>query len=554
MTPVIEKEVELSADPVLFFLDRCVEQLLGIKAAPDALARLRDYLEDRRGSSVPDFNAYAGLLSSPEGIAAAARIVTINETYFFREPVHFRLLARRFLREFAKLSRPVRLCSAATSSGCEAYSLAMLMDFYSRGKDLFLPAASDDDPLRNGAFRYEIDAFDINPAVIEIARIGRFSGNTLREDGAEWRVITDLYLKSEGREYKVAQFLCDKVRFFTHNIMDGLAGAYDIIFFRNALIYFPPENRLKILDSLVNALTEGGILILGVSETPSVEHPLLESKHTQSAFYFQKKGKAKESPAGAKSEQDSAPDTSKPLPIRMSVEARGTEERRRKASMAEAPRGISAAEASREKSSPAEASREKSSPAEAPPATPHVRRTSRPAAGHSAPLDVKEIVALLEHLEGRPNAQKTTDALEQGEGAETLTESDLIAAAVAFLGAGDFEPADTVVSFLEKKSNSAAASFLRGEYHYLKNDAANAEEKYQEASLKDRAFWPAFYRISSLAAEGNRTRYEYKIKKALESMKAGQDLYYESFIGGFSPDYYRHILERKLSEQAGGKI
>jgi chemotaxis protein methyltransferase CheR len=105
-----------------------------------------------------------------------------------------------------------------------------------------------------------------------------------------------------------------------------------------------------------------------------------------------------------------------------------------------------------------------------------------------------------------------------------------------------------VISVLEETNNSAAASFLRGEYHYLNKDAKTAEEKYQEASLKDKAFWPAFYRLSSLAAEGNRIRYEYKIRKALESMESGKEFHYEILIGGFSPDYYRRILERKLAE------
>jgi chemotaxis protein methyltransferase CheR len=413
------------------------------------------------------------------------------------------------------------------------------MDFYARGKDLFLSEASDDAPLRNEAFRYEIDAFDINPGVIEIARSGRFSGNTLREDGAEWRVITDLYLKIEGREHKVAQFLCDKVRFCTPNIMDGLKSTYDIIFFRNALIYFSPENRLKILDSLVNALTEGGILILGVSETSSIEHPLLESKHTQSAFYFQKKGKAKESPARTKSEPVETSREKSPPVETLGRKSSPIETPREKSSPAEAPRG---------KSSQVETPREKSSPAEAPLAEPRIRRTSGPSAGRSAPLDLKEIAALLEHLEGRPNAQKTTDALEQGEDAEALTESGLIAAALTFLGAEEAELAEKVIAFLENKSGAAAVSFLRAEYCCLTKDLKIAEEKYQEAALVDRMFWPAFYRLSSLAAEGNRTRYEYKIKKALESMDAGKDIHYELFIGGFSPDYYRRILERKLTE------
>jgi chemotaxis protein methyltransferase CheR len=53
--------------------------------------------------------------------------------------------------------------------------------------------------------------------------------------------------------------------------------------------------------------------------------------------------------------------------------------------------------------------------------------------------------------------------------------------------------------------------------------------------------------MSLLAAEGNRTVYEYKIRKALESIDLGKEFSYECFIGGFSPDYYRRILEKRLN-------
>jgi chemotaxis protein methyltransferase CheR len=53
--------------------------------------------------------------------------------------------------------------------------------------------------------------------------------------------------------------------------------------------------------------------------------------------------------------------------------------------------------------------------------------------------------------------------------------------------------------------------------------------------------------MSALAEKGNRTRYEYRLKKALESMELGAGRGYEIFIGGFSPDYYRRVLEKKLA-------
>ena len=71
--------------------------------------------------------AYEHLLNSREQIFEISKFLTINETYFFREGVHFDLLVR-LLPQLAKLNRPLRIWSAATSIGCEAYSIAMLLD------------------------------------------------------------------------------------------------------------------------------------------------------------------------------------------------------------------------------------------------------------------------------------------------------------------------------------------------------------------------------------------------------------------------------------------
>jgi chemotaxis protein methyltransferase CheR len=73
----------------------------------------------------------------------------------------------------------------------------------------------------------------------------------------------------------------------------------------------------------------------------------------------------------------------------------------------------------------------------------------------------------------------------------------------------------------------------------------DAEYYYKKAGQQDTAFWPAFYRLTSLAAPGNRVRYVYKINQALASINQGKDRGYEVFIGGFSPDYYQRALEKQ---------
>jgi chemotaxis protein methyltransferase CheR len=125
--------------------------------------------------------------------------------------------------------------------------------------------------------------------------------------------------------------------------------------------------------------------------------------------------------------------------------------------------------------------------------------------------------------------------------------SEVAACIIYFLAVQDFNSADTALCYLEKFNSCAYASFLRGECLFLQETYAEAEKYFQEAAVKNKIFWPAFYRIASLSAEGNRTRYEYKINKAIASIELGKDKNYECFMGGFSPDYFRRILEKKLS-------
>jgi chemotaxis protein methyltransferase CheR len=316
----------------------------------------------------------------------------------------------------------------------------------------------------------------------------------------------DLYLKAESRHLEVAEMLRNKVRFFTHNLMEALPGTYDIIFFRNALIYFSPESRRKILDNLVRALADGGSLFVGVSETASVEESRLEPVHRRGAFYFTRRSAVE-------------PVFPAPKPV--------------------LPNGRIPKEPELQPVLPR------------PELQPVPDKVPPPQVGARPVPDLKfiaEIVRIRGREEGRPNARQVLDFLRAGAGAVPGS-GELAAAALTLLDSADLPSAAAVLSCLEGRGSSPVTSFLWGEFYYHDGgDTAAAEAKYQEAAAEDQAFWPACYRISSLAEEGNRTRYKYRLKKALESMERGAGRGYEIFIGGFSPDYYRHILERKLAE------
>jgi chemotaxis protein methyltransferase CheR len=472
-------------------LYRRVEHTLGIKAAGDALEKLRDHLQQQYGPGCfadPDF--YERILSFPEDVFTAARILTVNETYFFREEAYFEFFRQGLLPQLARFNRPLRICSAATSIGCEAYSLAMVADDYSRTVH----------PLNFG-----IDAFDINPEAIETARKGRYTGNSLREDGARWRFLLDRYTRPEEPDFIIGPDLRTRVRFYTHNLLDGLMGnRYDLIFFRNSLIYFSADKRKIIFDRLADALFDGGFLILGVSETPAVSHPLLESQYAHDVFYFRKVPEK----------------TVHAVPVIPPPAA-----------------GIN---------------REVSLPPGEPRHGSHTAGKPRKKTAISPPEPEGIAVLIDDHAGGHPIAEKLPELFRdtakhpsEGSGPE-FSGNDLFAGVIYLLGQENFSGTDALLSFIEKHHHSAFTHFLRGEYHYFNNRKKEAELNYKEAAGKNDAFWPAFYRICALAAEGNPVQYEYKIRKALESIKRGQDLRYEVFIGGFSPDYYRRALEKRL--------
>jgi len=464
------------------FLYHRVEQIFGIRAEGEALKKLDARVESICGHSfVENPAAYEHALSSQENVFDIAQEVTINETYFFREGAHFELLMRSHLPRLAKLGRPIRFCSAASSIGCEAYSLAMLLSHYSKTQT---------------QFEFEIDAFDVCAPTIEVARGARYSSNSIRPDGSGWKGLMDDYLTRDGNEFVVSKDIRSSVRFFAHNIMNGIEKRYDVIFFRNALIYFSAKSRQLALDDLAEALLDDGILFLGVSETSSADHPLLASRRDDGVFYFQKPGRER---FANPSQAESAPPAHPPR------------------AGAARPMPEIGARAPRES---------------------------------ELPVDCAKVAALLEKSEGRDGAAQTLAAIANERNSQFLSGADLASAAVYFISAQDFSCAGRAISFLEERNSGAIPPFLRGECHMLNEKFQEAAACFEKSISRGKDFWPAFYRLALLPLEGDGIGQERMARLALESLGLGARSGYECFLGGFSTDYFKIILERKLMNKA----
>jgi hypothetical protein len=139
-------------------------------------------------------------------------------------------------------------------------------------------------------------------------------------------------------------------------------------------------------------------------------------------------------------------------------------------------------------------------------------------------------------------SERIWKALEES-GGGAFRGSELAAAALFFLNRGDFTGADRMLCFMEERDGSFFTGFLRGEYFYFQDMFTEAEFHYKISLGKDSGFWPAAYRLSALAS--TEVLQKYRAGQALESLSRTRDLYYEVFIGGFSPDYYLGALLKR---------
>lgn len=209
-------------------------------------------LAARRGTASLD--EYVQLLmrgDAPDELTAAVDALTTNETYFYREPKHFEFLAAMLKR--LPRGAPVRAWSAASSSGEEAFTLAMLM----------AEALGPDAP-------WEIVGTDLSTAMVDSARRALYPMERAQRLPPE--LLRRWCLKGEGSyagHLLIARELREHVRFINANLLQPLPdiGRFDIVLLRNVLIYFEPPQKQQILQAVLARLKPGGYFLPGHAES-----------------------------------------------------------------------------------------------------------------------------------------------------------------------------------------------------------------------------------------------------------------------------------------------
>lgn len=192
--------------------------------------------------------------------SAVIDAMTTNETLWFRDTYPYLALKNMMLPELArKRKSPVRIWSAACSSGQEPYSIAMIVQEQAAQMLHVDPATT------------QVVGTDISPEMLEKCRNGLYDAHALARGLSPERKQKFFKHTKEPGVMAIDDRIKAMCQFRHMNLLSSYAllGKFDIIFCRNVLIYFNNEVKSQILNKFALSLNPGGYLVLGSSESMS---------------------------------------------------------------------------------------------------------------------------------------------------------------------------------------------------------------------------------------------------------------------------------------------
>ncbi len=218
------------------------------------------------------FRSYFSYLRFEQGhteLQHLVNLLTVNETYFFREEYQMRAMVSGALEDVVKHRTKrdvIRIWSLPCSTGEEAYSIAIYL-------------------LENwpGLEQYDVEIVgsDIDTRVLARAARGQYNERAVKNLPIHLRQKYFKYC-SDRELYQLCDDLRESVRFTRVNLNDDQSmesfGKFDLIFCRNLLIYFDDVSRQQAAQRLYDALNPGGVLFLGHSESMSRVSSLFKVK------------------------------------------------------------------------------------------------------------------------------------------------------------------------------------------------------------------------------------------------------------------------------------
>jgi chemotaxis protein methyltransferase CheR len=227
-----------------------------------------------------NFRTYFTMLrfeASGEELQHLTNLMTVNETYFFREEYQFQCLVNSILPDITsrkKDDNPIRIWVIPSSSGEEPYSIALyLLEYWAGIND----------------WDIEIISSDIDTKILGQARKGVYSDRSVQHLP---EAILRKYFTRSSEGYQICDDLRDAVEFTRVNLSERAdTRAYrdfDVIFCRNLLIYFDDVSRKAAAETFYDAMKPGAYVCLGHSESMSRFSSLYKVRKFPDAIVYQK--------------------------------------------------------------------------------------------------------------------------------------------------------------------------------------------------------------------------------------------------------------------------
>lgn len=237
-------------------------------------------LERMAATDSPSFRHYFTTLrfqASGEELQTLTNLMTVNETYFFREEYQFRCLVNSILPDLVARKRhggPLRIWVMPSSSGEEPYSIAICL--LERWADL-------------AHYDVEIVASDIDTNILAQARAGLYSERAVSQLPISY---LQKYFKRTAHGYQLIDDVRSSVEFTRVNLSSRADTRpyrdFDVVFCRNLLIYFDDVSRKAAAETFYDALRPGGFICLGHSESMSRISSLYHVRKFPEAIVYQK--------------------------------------------------------------------------------------------------------------------------------------------------------------------------------------------------------------------------------------------------------------------------
>lgn len=203
-------------------------------------------------------------------------LITVNETYFYREFSHIKALVEIIIPKFFEKypNIPFRIWSAACSTGEEPLSIAMALNEANYFQK----------------YQIKIYASDLNPFSIERAKKGIFKERSFRLFPEE---LKNKYFRKEEKYYIISKEILERVDFMIKNLLDFDEFSFlylsNVIFIKNVFIYFSDDVIKKFVDELYSRMPHDSYLFIGVSESLLKYQTKFELTEIGDTFVYYKK-------------------------------------------------------------------------------------------------------------------------------------------------------------------------------------------------------------------------------------------------------------------------